>query len=160
MSNRMPNLTALLGLLAVVGYQNRDKIGAMIDKAQEALAGATGGAGRAQPAETAKEIGTVFGRSGGGDSLSGGLGELIDRFRNAGESETVDSWVRPGPNRPVSGASLERALGPSLIEELSVKTGLDPQEILSRLSNDLPRAVDDFTPDGRLPSAQEASRLW
>ena len=30
MANRMPSLAALLGLVAVAGYQNRDKIGAFI----------------------------------------------------------------------------------------------------------------------------------
>ena len=30
MSNRMPSLTTLLGMLALAGYQNRDKISEML----------------------------------------------------------------------------------------------------------------------------------
>ena len=30
MANNMPSLTALLGLLAIAGYQNRDKIAEML----------------------------------------------------------------------------------------------------------------------------------
>ncbi|MEZ5651766.1 MAG: YidB family protein [Burkholderiaceae bacterium] len=160
MANRMPNLTALLGLIAVAGYQNRDKIGALITRAQEALSGSGAPAAQRPAPDTGREIGEVFGSKSGADSLSGGLGELLERFRGAGEGDTADSWVRQGPNQPLRDASLERALGPGLLEELSLKTGLDPSDILRRLSNDLPRAVDDFTPDGRVPSAQEASRLW
>ncbi|WP_312367153.1 YidB family protein [Ensifer sp.] len=47
--------------------------------------------------------------------------------------------------------------GPEVLEDLSARTGLSPDEILSRLSRDLPRAVDDMTPDGVLPQENELS---
>jgi uncharacterized protein YidB (DUF937 family) len=41
---------------------------------------------------------------------------------------------------------------------LSEQTGLSREELLSRLSRNLPEAVDRYTPDGRLPAATEFSR--
>ena len=48
MSNRMPSLAALLGLVAVAGYQNRDKIGDFIKNMQHPTS--PGGGAAASPA--------------------------------------------------------------------------------------------------------------
>jgi uncharacterized protein YidB (DUF937 family) len=50
---------------------------------------------------------------------------------------------------------LEAALGPDVIEDLTESTGLSRQEILQRLSRELPHAVDQYTPHGRLPQSHE-----
>jgi uncharacterized protein YidB (DUF937 family) len=52
---------------------------------------------------------------------------------------------------------LSQALGPNTLDELEQQTGLPRQQILSELSEELPDAVHQFTPDGRLPTEQEAS---
>ncbi len=64
-----------------------------------------------------------------------------------------------GPNRTIDSRDLERAIGPDVIATLTEKTGLSRDELLSRLSRALPEAVDNFTPDGRLPTEDEAARL-
>lgn len=135
-----PSLTALLGLLAVAGYQNRDKIG-------EWLSGAAQPAGGAQsvPGPTG---GAQAGQGGGG--LLGGLGELVDRFTQSGQGQKADSWVRQGPNEEVAPRDLERALGTDLIAAITRQTGLSRDELLDRLSAVVPKAVDSSTPDGTL----------
>jgi uncharacterized protein YidB (DUF937 family) len=52
---------------------------------------------------------------------------------------------------------LEQAIGPDVLEALSQQTGLSREEILSRLSKNLPEAVDKYTPQGRIPSAADFS---
>ena len=86
MAKGMPSLLALLGLVAVAGYQNRDKLRDMIGDAQR------GGSGRpdARPGSSGsggllEEIGQMFGSGNSGGNLSEGLGTLVDRFRNAGQ---------------------------------------------------------------------------
>jgi uncharacterized protein YidB (DUF937 family) len=39
------------------------------------------------------------------------------------------------------------------LQALEQQTGLSQQEILARLSRELPTAVDKYTPEGRLPGA-------
>jgi len=46
-----------------------------------------------------------------------------------------------------------------VLNTLSQQTGLSREELLSRLTRELPAAVDKFTPDGRLPTEDEAARL-
>ena len=142
MARGMPSLAALLGLLAVAGYQNRDKIGDFIK-------GMTGPGGSQLPPGT-DPAGRPTGAQDG--SIFGGLGELVDQFRRGGQGEAADSWVRSGPNRPIDDSQLSNALGDDMIDRLVQQTGLSRQELLARLSKVLPEAVDRMTPDGRLPA--------
>lgn len=152
MSNGFPSMTALLGLLAVAGYQNRDKLAEMLGGTHNAP-----GSGVTVPGAG---IGGVLGQlagglgtSGVGGLLSGGLGEIVNRFKQSGHGETVDSWVGTGPNTQIDPPQLEEAIGPEVLEALSKQTGLPRDELLARLSRELPNAVDKYTPNGRLPSA-------
>jgi uncharacterized protein YidB (DUF937 family) len=156
MSNRgYPSMTALLALLAMAGYQNRDKVAEWLKSAQ----GKMGSPGQA-PAGTPG--GGLPGSLGGmlagrslGDLLSNGLRDLVDSFKQAGQGEAADSWVGTGPNKQIGPSDLEKAIGPEVLAALSEQTGLSRQEILARLSKNVPEAVDKYTPQGRIPSAAE-----
>jgi len=144
-------MTALLGMLAIAGYQNRDKIAEMLGGLGKGTSGASsqGGLGGL--------LGQLTGGLGGtsaGGILSGGLGELVDRFKQAGQGETADSWVNTGPNKPCTPQQLERAIGPDVLDTLSKQTGLARDELLSRLCRELPEAVDKYTPQGQLPEGE------
>src|SRR5262245_26851550 len=49
--------------------------------------------------------------------------------------------------------------GQDALKSLSARTGLSEQELMGYLSQILPDVVDKLTPNGRLPTRQEASRL-
>jgi uncharacterized protein YidB (DUF937 family) len=156
MSRGFPSMTALLGLLAIAGYQNRDKIAEMIGGLGQNPSGAPGLPGQQQGGSGG--LGGLGGLLGGlagqnpGNVLNGGLGELVDRFRQNGQGDIAESWVGTGPNKEVAPPQLEQAIGPDVLATLTQQTGLSREEILARLSRELPQAVDKYTPDGRLPS--------
>lgn len=166
-------MTALLGMLAVAGYQNRDKIAEML----QGLGGHSAGAGSPQPGQVPNAgrtpqsqgglaqggLGGLLGGLGGllggagagagaGNVINGGLGELLDQFRKNGKGDVAESWVGTGPNREISPDGLKQAIDPAVLDTLSEQTGLSHDELLRRLSSTLPTAVDRYTPDGRLPS--------
>lgn len=159
MSRGMPSMVALLGLLAVAGYQNRDKIAeAMGGRQQEPD-------GKPDPNEPPSEggllgkLGGLLGGAGAGSVLSGGLRDLVDRFKQTGHGPAADSWVSTGPNQQLQTDQLEQAIGPEALNALLKQTGLSREELLSRLTRELPTAVDKLTPAGRLPTEEEAARL-
>jgi uncharacterized protein YidB (DUF937 family) len=147
MSRGFPSMTALLGLLAIAGYQNRDKIAEMLSGLGQKKPGTEGQGG---------EMGV--GGAGATGVLSGGLAELMDRFKQSGQGQTAESWVSTGPNEPCTTAQLERAIGPEVLDTLSTHTGLSRDELLTRLCRELPDAVDKYTPQGRLPTEADLSR--
>ena len=154
MSRGFPSMTALLGLLAVAGYQNRDKSAEMLGGLGKDKSGAGPGAGAAGGLGGVLEgLRGSLGNTGPGGFLNGGLGELLDRFKQNGQGATADSWVSTGPNQPVNPSQLEQAIGPDVLAALEQQTGLPRQELLARLSRELPHAVDKYTPEGRLPNA-------
>ncbi|WP_218013779.1 YidB family protein [Rubellimicrobium rubrum] len=176
-----PSMTALLGLLAVAGYQNRDKLGQMLNQqGGGGLGGGMGGGGlggqmRGQGgAFGGGQSGGMMGGMGGGGGLGGllggllggggaaaggglggllggGLSEMDQHFRRTGHGQTMDSWVGTGQNHELAPHDLEAALGPDVLEDLQEQTGLSRQEIVARLSRELPHAVDQYTPEGRIP---------
>ena len=152
---------ALLGLLAVAGYQNREKIAEALGARNRAPGSAPGENGHpdAQGGGVLGKLGGLFGGASAGSALSGGLRDLVDRFRGAGHAQAADSWVKTGPNQPLRPEQLEQAIGPDALNTLSQQTGLSREELLARLTRDLPAAVDKFTPNGRLPTEDEAARL-
>ena len=153
MSRGLPSMTALLGLLAIAGYQNREKIAEMLGGLGQNKAGA----------DDQGKIGGLLGQpdlggASAGGILSGGLGELADRFKQSGQGETAESWIKTGPNKPCTAAQLEQAIGPEVLDTLSKQTGLSRDELVTRLCRELPDAVDKYTPQGRLPMEGDFSR--
>jgi len=140
-------MVALLGLLAVAGYQNREKIAEMINSFKNK--GPTGDPLQDGAREVLGKLGDVAGNA--GNMLNEGLGGLVDQFKQSGHGDLADSWVGRGPNQPVSTSQLETAIGSDVLSDLAQRTGLTREEILSRLSRELPGAVDGLTPEGRIP---------
>lgn len=157
-----PSMTALLGILAVAGYQNRDKISEMLGNRSGGGAGDAFGhasnQGQTRPPGLEGLLGSLAGAVGGGglgSLLGGGLSQLTDRFKQNGHGEAVDSWVGTGANKSMASQDLEHAIGPDVLQDLTDQTGLSREELLSRLSRDLPDAVNNYTPNGRVPDEHD-----
>ena len=135
----MANLGKLaVAMLGILAYQNRDKMGDLIR-----------GAGNRDPNNP---------QGGLMDQLSKGvsgtaLGDILDRFRNAGVGSKVDSWVGTGANEQIEPKDVEAAIDEDTLTSLSMQTGLSRDELIARITKDLPEAVDKLTPDGELPAA-------
>ena len=142
-------MTALLGLLAIAGYQNRNKLVKMLGDF-----GKPGAAGQGGVGGLLGQLRKNFGETSPGRVLIDGFGELVDRFKESGYGDTAESWVRTGPNKSMTPAQLEQALGPEVLDTLAKQTGLSKDDLLGRLSRALPDAVDSYTPEGQLPAHQ------
>jgi uncharacterized protein YidB (DUF937 family) len=118
------------------------------------LLGGGGGGGRAA-AQGGGGLGGLLGAGAAGGLLSG-LGGLLRNLHNQeGLGPKVDSWVRPGPNQPVSPQELEPAFDPEELDQAAQRAGTDRGAVLDELSRMLPQAVDRMTPQGHLPQREE-----
>jgi uncharacterized protein YidB (DUF937 family) len=151
MSNRgMPSILALLGMAAVAGFQNRDKLGQILGQVGDQVGNRPAGAGQGANSSAGAQ-------AGGG--LMGGLNDLLDTFRNAGQREQADSWITPGvPTQGLSRDQVEQAIGRDNLLSLSRDTGLDYDDLLNRLAQTIPEAVDRATPDGHFPKSDDELR--
>ena len=150
MSRGMPSMTALLGVLAIAGYQNRDKLSEIF---RNAISGQQGIGSKDALGGMLGNLGGLLSGGGVGSLLNGGIGELLEHFKQNGQGDAAQSWINQGPNREVTPPELDQAIGPDVMQKLEQQTGLSRQAILTRLSRELPAAVDKYTPDGRLPAS-------
>lgn len=107
--------------------------------------------------EKLADLASSVGRDPNNPNSRGGLAELLDRLRNAGQGDAVDSWVGTGPNQRIEKSRVEQAIDEETLESLIRQTGMPRDEILERLARNLPDAVNHWTPDGRVPDAPVTS---
>ena len=91
----------------------------------------------------------------GDGGLLGGLGGLLEKFRQGGHQETMNSWISTGPNKSIEPGSLGTVLGQQTIGDLARQSGMSEQDLLNALAKALPQVVNGLTPKGRLPTVAE-----
>jgi uncharacterized protein YidB (DUF937 family) len=112
------------------------------------------------PGGLAGVLKTIF----GGGSMPGpvlrrGVDNTVRDLDERGHGDIGRSWVSRGANQPISPEQLESALGERGIRDLMQQTGMEREELLDVLAEHLPRVIDHLTPEGRIPTDQEASRM-
>jgi uncharacterized protein YidB (DUF937 family) len=148
-----PITMAVLGLLA---YKAVKGISASQAGAKPAGAGANtgGGLGGMLPGG----LGGLLAGGAAGSVLSGGLGDLLKQFQQGGQGDVANSWVGTGPNKAISPGDLAKVLDNDQIKALMAQTGISRDDLIAGLSKQLPEIVNELTPHGRVPTAQELSR--
>lgn len=133
-----------------------DILGGMLGGGQQSggmiRAGAPGGGGLGDI------LGGMLGGGAAGTVLNGGLGQVLQDLQRSGQGRTAQSWVGRGQNEEIAPDDLANALGADTISALSQQTGMSSDDLLQGLSQNLPELVDQLTPEGRLPTEEEAQR--
>ena len=154
-----PMTMALMGLLAYRTFEGKGRLADMLGRTPGNAAAPNGTPGVAGTGGFGGMLGGLLGGGGAGSILSGGLGDLLKQFQQNGQGDKAQSWIASGPNKPVLPSELEQALGPEKIAWLMQQTGMSREDLLAGLSRELPRVVDKLTPDGRIPTEQEAAHF-
>ena len=82
----------------------------------------------------------------------GGLGGLLDTLRAQGLGSHVDSWIGTGQNLPLNAQHIVDVLGQGPLAQVAQRFGIDPQQAAAHIAEILPKAVDQLSPNGQLPS--------
>ncbi|MCS6997482.1 MAG: YidB family protein [Casimicrobiaceae bacterium] len=139
----------------------------------ESVLGALFGGGRGGQQDV---LGSVIG---GLIQQAGGVGGLLDKFRQAGLGAQADSWQSTGENLPIDPADLMRVLGGlaggeqgsggasgsglgGLLGQVlggSAPSGMDQNQLGGLLAEVLPQVLDKMTPGGQLPQDESPDML-
>jgi uncharacterized protein YidB (DUF937 family) len=154
-----PITMAILGLLAykAVKHLTGGQPGAAPAPGANPAPSAGGGIGGDLGGLLKGGLGGLLAGGAAGSVISGGLGDLLKQFQQNGQGETANSWVSPGPNKPIAPGDLANALGADQINSLMSQSGLSRDDLLAGLSQHLPDVVNHLTPDGRLPTEDEVA---
>lgn len=80
----------------------------------------------------------------------GDLQGVVDKLQQGGLGDQVKSWLGDGTNLKVTPEQLQAALGSDQVKQLAAHFGVPADEALKLLSQHLPAAVDQASPDGHL----------
>jgi uncharacterized protein YidB (DUF937 family) len=160
MSNMTMALIALLGYKALKGFTGTQPTPAPgrnpgVNPADASGGGIMGGLGNLLKGP----LGGVLAGAAAGSVVNGGLSDLLKQFQSAGHGDVAASWVGNGPNRAISPSDLTKVLDSDQINTIMSQSGLSRDQLLAGLSDQLPQLVDHLTPNGRLPTDDEMSRL-
>jgi uncharacterized protein YidB (DUF937 family) len=104
-------------------------------------------------------LGGILGGAAAGAVVGGGLGELLKQLQQGGQGNVAQSWIGTGANKAISQDQLEGALGADALDTLTDQTGMPRRDLLAELTRQLPGFIDQLTPNGRIPTEDEAARM-
>lgn len=144
-----------MGLLDIVGGMLGGQSGQMGRAGADAADGLGGlgellGQGAGQGGGQAQLLNLVLSLL-ANDGQGGGLAGLLQKFQTAGLGEQAGSWVGTGQNLPVSPEQMNQVFGSDQMSQMAERMGLSTGDLGAQLSQLLPQAVDEFTPQGQAP---------
>ena len=128
----------------------------ILDQLQSLAGGTTSGVGQEQQSSVSRALISAV------SEHPGGVGGILNQFRQNGLGEHVDAWTnsQPGqPTPPLSAQQVVQGAGPGLLGDISQRTGLPPQVVTGALTTVLPLVMQHFTPNGQVPQGGELGGL-
>lgn len=85
----------------------------------------------------------------------GGVSGLLEKLRQGGLGEIVQSWLSTGPNLPISENQVENVFSSDAIGQLASKLGIDQNKATAIIAQFLPQVVDKLSPEGKEPESND-----
>lgn len=82
---------------------------------------------------------------------NGGIGAVLDRFKQKGYRQQADSWVSMGVNQSLEAEAVDNVVGREELSRLSQQLGVPEQEVADGFAEILPEMVDQLSPNGQVP---------
>ncbi len=83
---------------------------------------------------------------------NGGIGAVVDRFKQKGFRQQADSWVSTGPNQMLDTDAVGAVVGSDELSRLSRQLGVPEEEVATGFAEILPEMVDQLSPQGQVPA--------
>jgi uncharacterized protein YidB (DUF937 family) len=86
-----------------------------------------------------------------GSGKQGGLNAIVAKLQHAGFGDQVKSWIGNGQNLPITAEQLQQVLGSDTVKQLAARFNIPVDQLAKVLAQQLPAAVDQASPEGKLP---------
>jgi uncharacterized protein YidB (DUF937 family) len=80
----------------------------------------------------------------------GGLGGLVESFKQNGLGKIIESWIGSGQNLPISASQIQSVLGPK-VQAMAQQHGLSVDVVSQLVSEVLPKLVSHLAQGGQIP---------
>lgn len=82
---------------------------------------------------------------------NGGIGAVLERFKQKGYRQQADSWVSTGANQMLDTDGISAVMGRQELAQVAQQLGVPEQEVANGFAEIFPEMVDQLSPDGQVP---------
>jgi uncharacterized protein YidB (DUF937 family) len=82
---------------------------------------------------------------------NGGVGAVLDRFRQKGMGPKADSWVSTGANQALRAEEADEVVGGEELSRMAHQLGIPEQEVAAGFAEIVPELVNQLSPEGQVP---------
>ncbi|MEJ5991119.1 YidB family protein [Ramlibacter sp. PS3R-8] len=82
---------------------------------------------------------------------NGGVGAVLDKFKQKGFDRQAKSWLATGDNDGVDEKAVEEVVGREELSAMAQRLGVPEHEVAQAFAEIMPEMVDKLSPEGRLP---------
>jgi uncharacterized protein YidB (DUF937 family) len=82
---------------------------------------------------------------------NGGVGAVLERFRQKGYGGHADSWVSTEPNQMIDADAVHNVVGGDELSRFGQQLGASEEDVAAGFAQILPEMVDQLSPEGNIP---------
>jgi uncharacterized protein YidB (DUF937 family) len=82
---------------------------------------------------------------------NGGVGAVLDKFKQQGYGRQTQSWVSTGQNDGIDEQAVQQVVGQGELQQMAQRLGVPEDEVAQAFAEIMPEMVDKLTPQGQLP---------
>lgn len=82
---------------------------------------------------------------------NGGIGTVLDKFKQQGYGRHAQSWVDTGQNETLDDRAVQQVVGDDELRQMAEKLGVPPDQVAQAFAEIMPEMVDKLSPEGRVP---------
>ena len=83
---------------------------------------------------------------------NGGMGAVLERFRQQGYGRQAQSWVATGDNDGIDERAVEQVVGAGELQQMAQRLGVPEHEVAQAFAEIMPEMVDKLSPQGQMPA--------
>lgn len=82
---------------------------------------------------------------------NGGMGAVLDKFKQKGFDRQAKSWVASGANDEIDEKAVEQVVGREELNAMAQRLGVPEEQVAQAFAEIMPEMVDKLSPEGQLP---------